>query len=156
MENKMDSRILGTLKALAVLVALASVFVTDIAVAEYRPYKYFEHHGYDSELQHCVELLRPTLNAPADGKIQYLLQEVKLRGPWYRFEIQASVFDSDGAVSLDGFKVLCKSNRWIESARLIERRNKPAVKRQLVVTTSSELVVYRAMASNSPDSNSAQ
>jgi hypothetical protein len=148
MNNRVDKVIVTTLKTMAVFVALASVFAADTASADYRPYKYLEHNGFDTELQHCIELLRPTLNAPAESKVEYLVEDVRLRGPWYRFELTASVVESNGTVSLDGFKVLCKSNRWVDSARLIERRNDTATNRRLVVKNSSELITYRATASN--------
>ena len=148
MENRFDSIILSFLKTLGISVILASVLIASMARAEYRPYNYLEAYGYDMELQHCVELLRPTLGAAKDEQVKYVVEDITLRGPWYRFEISASVFGADGSTRVDGFKVLCKSNRWIQSAKLIERRNDPAVNRNLVVKNSIELVAYIVMATN--------
>jgi hypothetical protein len=151
MENRLDIAILNTLKALGIGVVLAGVFVASMAQAdqtEYRPYNYLETYGYDMELQHCVELLRPTLGATVNEKVKYAVEDIVLRGPWYRFEISASVFGADGSTRVDGFKVLCKSNRWIQSAHLFERKNDPSVSRNLVVKNSSQLVAYIVMATN--------
>ena len=151
MENRFDIAILNTLKALGIGVVLAGIFIATTAQAdqpEYRPYNYLETYGYDMELQHCVELLRPTLGATENEKVKYVVGDIALRGPWYRFEISASVFGADGSTRVDGFKVLCKSNRWIQSAQLIERKNDPSVSRNLVVKNSSELVTYIVMATN--------
>ena len=63
MDKKTDNAILTSLQLLAISVALASVFAANAAHAEYKSYDYFEMHGYDSELQQCVELLRPSLGA---------------------------------------------------------------------------------------------
>jgi hypothetical protein len=148
MDNRFDIVILSFLKTLGIGVILASVLITSVAQAEYRPYNYLETYGYDMELQHCIELLRPTLGATENEKVKYSVEDIALRGPWYRFEISASVFGADGSTRVDGFKVLCKSNRWIQSAKLIERRNDPAADRNLVVKNSSELVTYIVMATN--------
>jgi hypothetical protein len=148
MDNTLDIVILKFLKALGFGVILAGVFVATTAQADYRPYNYLETYGFDMELQHCVELLRPSLGAVENEKVKYVVEDITLRGPWYRFEITATVIGVDGSTRVDGFKVLCKSNRWIQSAKLIERRNDPAVNRNLVVKNSSELVAYIVMATN--------
>jgi hypothetical protein len=153
MDSRFDRVFLNSLKALGIAVALASIFAATTAQADYRPYNYLETYGYDMELQHCVELLRPTLGAEQNEQVKYVVQDVALHGPWYRFEIKASVIGVDGDARIDGFKVLCKSNRWLESARLIERRNDPSVSRELVVRDSRELIIYKVMATNVSASN---
>ena len=151
MDNRLDSVNLKFLKALGIGVILAGVFIASTVQAEYRPYNYLETHGFDMELQHCVDLLRPTLGAVENEKVKYVVEDVALRGPWYRFEITATVIGVDGSTRIDGFKVLCKSNRWIQSAKLIERKNDPLVDRNLVVKNSSELLTYIVMATNTAE-----
>jgi len=148
MDKKIDNAILTSLQLLAISVALASVFAANTAHAEYKSYDYFEMRGYDSELQQCVELLRPTLGAVQNERTRYTVEDIDLRGPWYSFEIVASVFGIDGRKRVDSFKVRCKSNRWTDSARLIKRKNAPTVDRALVVKTTSELVSYNLLATN--------
>ena len=153
MDNRIDRVFSNSLKALGIAVALASIFAATTAQADYRPYNYLETHGYDMELQHCVELLRPTLGAEQNEQVKYIVQDVTLHGPWYRFEIKASVIGVEGDARIDGFKVLRKSNRWLQSARLIERKNDPSVSRELVVKDSGQLVIYKVMATNVSASN---
>jgi len=151
MHNTLDIVILKFLKALGIGVILAGILVATTAQAEYRPYNYLETYGFDMELQHCVELLRPSLGAVENEKVKYVVEDVTLRGPWYRFEIAATVIGVDGSTRVDGFKVLCKSNRWIQSAKLIERKNDSLADRNLVVKNSSELLTYIVMVKNTSE-----
>jgi len=43
--------------------------------------------------------------------------------PQKKLEISTSIVDTAGRIKLDGFKVGCKANRWVETAQLLERRN---------------------------------
>ena len=105
--------------------ATVSFFTTGVASAAS---SYLEQYGYEEEMNRCIDLLRPVMRISASqtagaAKIIYDVQDVDLRGPWYRFEISVSVEDEAGAKLLDGYKVGCRSNRWIESAQLKDRRN---------------------------------
>ena len=85
--------------------------------------KYFEQRGYQDELLLCADLLRPVLAAGQGDRVSYVVDEIELRGPWYRFEIAATVVSAAGETVLEDYRVGCKSNRWIESARLLARHN---------------------------------
>jgi hypothetical protein len=148
MESKLDSMTVTFLKVLGISIVLASIFAATTVQAEYRPYNYLEQYGYTEELQHCVDLLRPTLNTGSEERASFVVEDIVLRGPWYRFKISASVFSADGVTRVDSFKVSCKSNRWIESARLFDMKNNPSVKRALVVRNSNELVSFKLVAAN--------
>jgi len=87
-------------------------------------YNYFEENGYEDELELCLQKIRPMINAGADDAVYYEVEEIDLRGPWYRFEISATKVDRTGQRSIDGYNVGCKSNRWVESVKLLERYNK--------------------------------
>ena len=63
--------------------------------------------------------------------MSYEIEDIRLRGPWYRFEIKTTVVDSNGQTVVDGYRVGCKSNRWIESTQLLARRNSQALPLQL-------------------------
>jgi hypothetical protein len=82
-----------------------------------------ERNAYADELDRCIDLIRPSVQAGDVGKITYDVQEIDLRGPWYEFEISVSVEGENGAMQLDGYKVGCKSNRWIDASKLQARRN---------------------------------
>jgi hypothetical protein len=101
-------------------VALMLLFANSIAGATD---SYFEQYGYEDEINRCISLLRPSLGAASNDRVTYEIQEIDLRGPWYRFEISASVVDVTGQMKLDAFKVGCKANRWVETAQLMERPN---------------------------------
>ena len=105
----------------AIYTAILGVLVTGQA---YAAYGYFTRDDYQDEVNRCIDLLRPALSAQDGDKVIYDIQEIELRGPWYQFEISASVVDADGTTRVDGFKVGCKANRWIEKAQLAERKNK--------------------------------
>ena len=130
----------------AVVTLAAASLTTSLAVqAEdnyFEPYNYFENNGYEDELQHCLDILRPNLGltGSSNEKVSYEITEINFRSPWYRFEIVATVSDRAGQPSLEGFRVACKSNRRIESARLLERKNDATDYRALVVRNTSELV----------------
>ena len=109
-------------RSLAVRVAVAAVgmLAAGLAVADTLD---LESSAYQQEMHRCIDLLRPALQSVEAGKIIYDVQEIDLRGPWYEFEISVTVEDSAGNKRLDGYRVGCQSNRWIEMARLEERRN---------------------------------
>ncbi len=81
MDNRFDVAILSFLKTLGIGVVLASVLIAGVARADYRAYNYLETYSYDMELQHCVDLLRPTLGAVNDEKVKYVVEDIALRGP---------------------------------------------------------------------------
>jgi hypothetical protein len=123
--------------------------LTGTAQAEY-DYEdnYHALYGYEDELQVCVDLLRPSMGIEQVDRVTYQVEEIDLHGPWYKFEIVASTYLSSGQPVTDGFRVACKSNRWIEQARLIERSNPASVDRALVVHETGELVLDNAVAVN--------
>jgi hypothetical protein len=84
---------------------------------------FFDQNGYQDEMHRCIDLLRPALQSVETGKVIYDVQDIELRGPWYQFEISVTVEDAAGNKRLDGYKVGCQSNRWVEIARLEDRRN---------------------------------
>lgn len=133
-----------------ILLGLTALCLTtgNIAYAEYRAYSYYELHGYNKELQHCVDLLRPNLFIQNQERASFVVDEISLRGPWYEFSISASVTSADGSERLNGFRVSCKSNRWIQSARLIESRSNPSASPTLFVKNSGDLVTHTALARN--------
>jgi lysyl-tRNA synthetase class II len=148
-----EPEMINTIKTMSLL-ALATftgLSLSSVAQAEY-DYEdnYHALYGYEDELQQCVELLRPSVETEQADRITYQVQEIDLHGPWYKFEIAATTYLADGQKIVDGFRVACKSNRWIEQARLIERRNSPAVDRVLVVRETGELLIDNALAVNSP------
>ena len=104
----------------AMYTAILSVLVTGQA---YAAYGYFTRYDYEDEVYRCIDLLRPALSAKDGDKVIYDIQEIELRGPWYQFEISATVIDADGVTTVDGFKVGCRANRWVEKAQLAEREN---------------------------------
>jgi len=83
----------------------------------------FEQHAYAIELNRCIDMLRPAMQASRASKISYDVQEIQLSGPWYQFEISVSVDRENGAERIDSYKVGCKSNRWIDSSELQVRHN---------------------------------
>ena len=114
----------GVLINVLMFVIGAAVFIA-ISSAKAEAYSYFEENGYEEELALCVDLLRPSLAASAGEKVEYVVQDIDLQGPWYRFEIAATVTDVEGQIRIDGYRVGCKSNRWIESAQLDDRNRIP-------------------------------
>lgn len=107
-------------RAVRVAVAAVGMLAGGLAAAESL---YFEQNAYQEEMHRCIDLLRPALQSVAAGKVIYDVQEIELRGPWYEFEISVTVEDPAGNKRLDGYKVGCQSNRWVEMARLEDRRN---------------------------------
>ena len=107
-------------RIIVMIAAAVSLFTAGTASAEN---SYLEQYGYEEEMNRCIDLLRPALQLAELGKVTYDVQEIDLRGPWYQFEISVTVEDESGTKLLDGYKVGCKSNRWIESAQLKYRRN---------------------------------
>jgi len=103
-----------------ILIAAVMALSSTGALAEYN---YHESYGFEDEIKQCVEIIRPVLGINSTEKVVYDVQEIDLQGPWYRFEITAVIVDEAGIVQLDGFNFGCKSNRWIESASLLDRRN---------------------------------
>ena len=104
-------------------VVLAMAATVGILAAGVANADYFERNGYEDEMNRCIDLIQPSMQAVKSGKVIYDVQEIDLRGPWYQFEISVTVEDEAGARRIDGYKVGCKSNRWIETAELKERRN---------------------------------
>lgn len=104
----------------AMYTAILGVLVTGQA---YAAYGYFTRQDYEDEVNRCIDLLRPALSAKDGDRVIYDIQEIELRGPWYQFEISATVIDAGGVTTVDGFRVGCKANRWVESAKLAEREN---------------------------------
>ena len=109
--------------SLYAVTGLVAALVVSTSASAYEPYEYFERHGYEDELQRCVESLRPVLDVSDGDQVSYIVDEIDLRGPWYRFEIAATLVNKDGDTELDNFRIGCKSNRWIAEVRLIERDN---------------------------------
>lgn len=89
-------------------------------------YNYFEQYGYEPQLQRCVDLLRPAVTGSPGDQVRFEVEEIKLRGPWFRFEISTTVRDQTGRVRLNDYKVGCKANRWVAKTRLIRRPNQTA------------------------------
>jgi len=104
------------------LVVVATVGMLTAGVAGAGDLNYAEQ-AYRDELNRCVALLRPAMPVTGVRKITYEVQEIELRGPWYQFEISVSVEDESGATRIGGYRVGCKSNRWIDSSTLQARRN---------------------------------
>ena len=152
MYESIDSRVINFLKGLAVTIAIASVFAAANAHAELtgsETDEYFELSQFDAEVRKCVELLRPTIGVTFEEHAVYEVTDVAQRGNWYNFTISTSVFASDGSLRLKGFNVGCKSNARLEIARLSERKNDLLVDRKLVVKNTKDLLLFRAVASNS-------
>ena len=84
---------------------------------------YAEEYSYRERLMQCVDKLRPIFQPLASDRVIYNVEEIELRGPWYRFEISTTIVAEDGTSVLDDYKVGCKANRWIDSTRLLSRRN---------------------------------
>lgn len=145
MENNKDKLIVDILKGTAILVAFAGVLAADFAGAadmEFEPYDYHELYGYEDEVESCVDILRPNIDAAFDERVEYIVEDIDLRGPWYKFELSAYVYAADGEKTLDGFNVACKSNRWITSARLIDRPNAESAERELLVSDTEQLAAW--------------
>ncbi|MEJ2138335.1 MAG: hypothetical protein P8Y61_02600 [Gammaproteobacteria bacterium] len=104
----------------AIYAAILGVLVTGQA---YAAYGYFTRDDYEDEVNRCIDLLRPALSAKDGDRVIYEIQEIELRGPWYQFEISATVVDAGGVTTVDGFRVGCKANRWVERAELAARDN---------------------------------
>ena len=100
-------------------------------------YDYFELYGYEDELARCVELIRPVLQAKDGEKVTYDVQEIDLRGPWYNFEISTTLVDTQGNKQVDAYKIGCRSNRWVESVKLVERRNSQPLPLRLELLASN-------------------
>ena len=106
-----------------VLVAnLLAIFAGTAAQAS-PEFNYFEEYAYQDAMMRCVATLRPVLEVQDTDTVSYIIQEIDLKGPWYRFEISATVLDSEGNTQIDDFQVGCKANRWIDETRLLARRN---------------------------------
>ncbi len=113
------------LRIMTICVALLGLATAAQGAAEYN---YFTQHGYEDEINRCIDLLRPALGAQAGDKVVYDIQEIQLRGPWYQFEISTTIIDPKGNISVDDYMVGCKANRWIDSVQLAERRNTTQLK----------------------------
>jgi len=92
-------------------------------------------YEFADELNRCVSLLRPSVQAFGDGKVVYDVQDYKRTGPWYRFEISVSVEDEAGTQLLDNYRVGCSSNRWVDSAYLSSRRNSQQLPKRLTLAS---------------------
>ena len=114
-----------------VLLAVVLVMLSGVAQASD---DYFEQYGYEEEMNRCIDLLRPSLRATASDRVIYDVQEIDLRGAWYRFEISATVVDAAGMSKIDNYRVGCQSNRWVEVARLLERPNKQQLQSELLAS----------------------
>ena len=125
-------------KCLKGIVASISLLTVSAANAEYN---YFETHGYQDELKTCIDVLRSNLDLRDDDVVSYEVEKIDLRGPWYRFDIVTTVTDGAGQERLGEFEIGCKSNRWIVSARLIERVNNPSSYQPITVHNTHELAV---------------
>ena len=131
------------------LAAFTGLGYSSLAYAKY-DYKdnYHALYGYEDELENCVDILRPSLAGDNTDRVSYVVEEIHLHGPWYRFEIKATTYDSAGQRQLEGFRVACKSNRWIEKARLMKRPNPKYADQVLLVHDTDEINIDQAIAIN--------
>jgi len=113
------------------LAALTGLGYSSLTYAEY-DYEdnYHALYGYEDELENCVDILRPSLAGENTDRVSYVVEEIYLHGPWY------------------GFRVACKSNRWIEKARLMERPNPNYADQVLLVHDTDEINIDQAVATN--------
>ena len=131
------------------LAALTGLGYSSLTYAEW-DYEdnYHALYGYEDELENCVDILRPSLAGVDTDRVTYVVEKIYLHGPWYRFEIEASTYDSTGQRQLHNFRVACKSNRWIEKARLMERPNPNYADQVLLVHDTHEINVNQVVAIN--------
>jgi hypothetical protein len=125
--------------------AMLGVFAAGSASAEY---DYHQSYGYEEQLAQCLDILRPNLQLQKGEQVSYVVEEIERHGPWYEFAIVTTVTDTAGRKRLDGFEVACRSNRWINSAKLLERANDTVSYPPLVVMDTSELAASNAVARN--------
>ena len=122
-------------RALAGLAAALLAWFGQINAAA--AYDYLEMYGYEDELARCIDLIRPALQAREGEKVTYDVQKIDLRGPWYNFAIGMTLVDRQGNKQIDNYKVGCKANRWVASARLVERRNTEPLPMRLGLLTAN-------------------
>lgn len=74
--------------------------------------------SYEDELERCIVAVRPQLELDNPSLVRHLVSDIERRGPWYVFDIETTVKDSNGIVSVDSLESTCKANRWNDQTRL--------------------------------------
>jgi len=133
----------GRIALLSALAALAGLLAVGSAQAKD---SFIERYQYQDEMNRCIDLLRPAVQADESGKVLYNVQEIDRRGQWYKFEIDITVTDASGAKTVDGYRVGCEANRWTEVAKLLERDNNESLplQRELLASQQFEQINKQA------------
>jgi hypothetical protein len=138
MENKvMKSEVIRGRLSLAIAAMVMGLIAGGVSAATIpATLSLSDNSEFSEELNRCVDLLRPQVQMIGAERTVYDVQDVKLTGPWYRFEISVSVENDTGDSLLNDYRVGCSANRWVDEAYLSGRRNSETLPKAILVVNS--------------------